>query len=368
MPLYLDYAATTPTSQEVLAEMLPFFTENFGNAHSRHHAFGWIAEEAIAQAQLRIAEKLKCKPKEILFTSGSTESINLALRGTALSQIISFKTEHKATLDTCQYLAKQGKKVQILEVDSNGLPDLEEVIFYAKNEPSLISALWVNNETGVVFPIEKLLEIKDKYQGVIHVDATQAIGKIAVDFNASNIDLLSLSAHKIFGPKGVGALLVSPNIKLEAQLLGGGHQRGLRSGTLNVPGIVGLGKAIVFANVFEHENLATLHQYFEGEILRTISNCSINGSSSPRVNSISNICFNGRDGEDLLQRLSKIAISNGSACNSASTLPSHVLKAMGCTDDEAFASLRFSFSPYTTKNDVDFCISHIQEVLNQVEN
>ncbi len=362
-PLYLDYAATTPIHPEVLDAMLPFLKENFGNASSRHHAYGWVAEEAVDTAKSQIRKGLNCNQKEIVFTSGSTESINLALKGADIEQIITFRTEHKATLDVCKTLGKQGKKIHFVLVNENGEADLADLKTAAQRAKSLVSVLWVNNETGLIMPIPEIAEICEATDSILHVDATQALGKIPVDFKNSGIDLMSFSAHKIYGPKGMGGLLVKENLKIEAQIDGGGHQRGMRSGTLNVPGIVGLGKAVSLIEQNASEKFKSLQAYFENEILKSFDFCRINAGKANRVGLICNIRFGGYDGEDLLMKLHKIAVSNGSACNSASTLPSHVLKAMGQTDEEAYAGIRFSFSSSNTEADVDFALEHLREVL-----
>lgn len=355
-PLYLDYAATTPVASEVLEEMLPFFREDFGNASSRHHAFGWLAEDALETAKERISTKLSCKKKDIVFTSGATESINLALKGLPYKQLITFTTEHKATLEAAASLAH---KVVFIEVDKHGLFDVEEVRKAAMQAPSLISSLWVNNETGVISPIAALAEIKQSTGALLHVDATQAVGKIPVDFENCGADALSFSGHKIFGPKGVGALLVNEEIK--AQIHGGGQQRNRRSGTLNIPGIVGLGKAV---ERIELKPLHELQEYFEKKLLQTFPSAEINAAGSPRVPHIVNVKLNGHDSEEILMRLNQVAISNGSACNAASTTPSHVLKAMHQSDAEAYAGLRFSFCENTTKEELDFALYCLKEVVD----
>lgn len=363
LPLYLDYAATTPLREEVFEAMKPYFLENFGNAASRHHAYGWLAEEALDESKKMIAQKLECDTKEIVFTSGATESINLALKGADFKQIITFKTEHKATLDVCNTLEKSGLKVWYIPIDEDGMPDLELLEKVATQEKSLISALWVNNETGLIFPMEQLKTIVQNTGSLLHIDATQALGKLAVSFKNSAADFLSFSAHKIFGPKGMGGLIVKNNQALRAQIDGGGHQRNRRSGTLNIPGIVGMAKAIELMNWKEGEQLKSLKASFEAEIIRLFPYTKINAINHARVPHISNIRFEGYDGEDLLLKLHKIAISNGSACNSASTLPSHVLKAMRQTDEQALAGIRFSFSNFTTKADLDFAVNHLREIL-----
>jgi cysteine desulfurase len=367
-PIYLDYAATTPTDPLVLNEMLPYFSTHFGNSGSRHHAYGWMAQDALETASIQIAKLMHCEPKEIIFTSGATESINLAIKGLYKPQAhyISINTEHKATLETLAELEKQSANCSILKVDGNGQIDLNELENSIQANTVLISVCWVNNETGVILPIEKIIEIAHRHQVKVHVDATQAIGKLAVDFKNLDVDLMSFSAHKIYGPKGVGVLIKKHGHELQAQINGGGQQRSLRSGTLNIPGIVGLAKALELAvksRDSEYLRIEALSQKFAQELLRKYDFCKINAAESLKVPHILNICFEGQDGEELLNRFSKIAISNGSACNSASTFPSYVLKAMGLNDAEAYASLRFSFGRLSTESDIDQALENIFKVL-----
>jgi cysteine desulfurase len=370
LPIYLDYAATTPVAEEVLADMLPYFSSVFGNPSSRHHAFGWFAEEAVDTALSQISESLGVLKSEIVFASGATESINLALKG-FLSQntdykLITIKTEHKATLDVAQQLTDAGREVVYLDVDATGNISIETLEKELQKGPALVAMLLVNNETGLIHPIEEIGALVHRYGGKVHVDATQAVGKMPLNFREMQIDLLSFSAHKIYGPKGVGALLVKKDIKIAAQIAGGGHQRGRRSGTLNVPGIVGLGKAVKLSvkNLNENQaHLRSLKARFEEKVI--VLGGKINSEGAERAVHISNICFVGKDGEDLLMKLHKIAISNGSACNSASTLPSHVLKAMGYSDADAYSSLRFSFGVNTKTEDIDKALEHLAEVIFQ---
>jgi cysteine desulfurase len=368
LPIYLDYAATTPLATEVLNEMMPYFIENYGNAGSRHHAYGWLAEEAVDEAKERIAKAFKCRINEIVFTSGATESINLALKGflelNPGCQIISCVTEHKATLEVIADLARRSIKTTLLDVNKEGEISLAQLETELQKGKSLVSIMWVNNETGLIHPISEILKLKEKYGFVLHVDATQAVGKIPIDF--SNIDFLSLSAHKIYGPKGTGALLVKDSEKINPQILGGGQQRKLRSGTLNIPGIVGLGKAVERATISMadfNNHCEKLKSILESEILNIYSKVRINASNVNRVSSISNICFEGFDGEDLMRKLYKVAISNGSACNSATTFPSHVLTAMGLSETDAFASLRFSFGWGNSEKDLEVFFENLVNVL-----
>jgi cysteine desulfurase len=369
LPLYLDYAATTPLDERVLAEMYPYFSQHFGNASSRHHAYGWLATEAIEVARQKVAKALNCADQEVFFTSGATESINLAIRGffkanPGKSHIISAKTEHKATLDTLDDLVKEGKQVSWLPVNAKGEMEVRELENLITEQTGLISLLWVNNETGVLSPIEGISNLAKKHGILLHCDATQAIGKVPVDFKTLGMDLLSGSAHKIYGPKGVGFLLIKKGVKIAPEITGGGHQRGLRSGTLNVPGIVGLGKAISIAKdeqVAESARIEGFNQRFCGFLAEHPSQVLINALGAVRVPHIVNVCFSGQDGEGLMQRLSHLAISNGSACNAATTQPSHVLKAMGYSDADAFASLRFSFGKPTTSADIETCIDQLKK-------
>jgi cysteine desulfurase len=368
LPIYLDYAATTPLATEVLNEMIPYFTENFGNAGSRHHAYGWLAEEAVDEAKVRIANVFLCKKNQIVFTSGATESINLAIKGfVELNpdyQIISCVTEHKATLEVVADLAKRATKTTLLEVNKEGEISLEELETELQKGKSLVSLMWVNNETGLIHPISEIIKLKEKYDFVLHVDATQALGKVPMDF--SNIDFLSFSAHKIYGPKGMGALLINESQKIHPQILGGGHQRNLRSGTLNIPGIVGMGKAVELANHRIGDfnaHCEKLKSILESEIIKIYTKARVNTSKATRVSSISNICFEGFDGEDLMRKLHKVAISNGSACNSATTFPSHVLTEMGMSEADAFSSLRFSFGWGNSEKDLEVFFENLANVV-----
>lgn len=368
LPIYLDYAATTPLATEVLNDMIPCFIENYGNAGSRHHAYGWLAEEAVDKAKERIAKAFKCRKNEIVFTSGATESINLALKGflelNPDCQIISCVTEHKATLEVIADLAKRSIGNTLLEVNKEGEISLAQLETELQKGKSLVSIMWVNNETGLIHPISEILKLKEKYDFVLHIDATQAVGKIPIDF--SNIDFLSLSAHKIYGPKGMGALLVKDSEKINPQILGGGQQRKLRSGTLNIPGIVGMGKAVEQATIRIadfNDHCDKLKFILESEILKIYAKAKINTSDVKRVSNISNICFEGFDGEDLMRKLYKVAISNGSACNSATTFPSHVLTAMGKSEADAFASLRFSFGWGNSEKDLEVLFENLVNVL-----
>lgn len=375
-PVYMDYNATTPLDKEVLDAMLPYLTTHFGNAASRFHVYGWQAAEAVSTARKQVAALLGASEKEIVFTSGATESVNLAIKGVyeAFSRkgnhIITVATEHKAVLDTCEHLEKLGADVTYLPVDSEGninLRMLEEAISPAT---ILISVMAANNETGGIQPLKAIAEIAHRHNVLFHTDATQAVGKLAIDVVADEIDLLSLSAHKLYGPKGVGALYIRKKLAIIAQQDGGKHERGLRSGTLNVPGIVGLGKACEICQqsmTAEATRLANLRDFLEKGILEAITDARVNGNIRERLPNTSNICFGRIDGEQLLMSLNEIAVSNGSACNSASTEPSYVLKALGLDDDSAYGSIRFSLGRITKEEDVEIAIRHISEVVSRIK-
>ncbi len=374
--IYMDCNATTPLDKEVLDVMLPYLTEHFGNAASRFHVYGWKAAEAVSVARQQVADLLGASEKEIVFTSGATESVNLAIKGVyeAFSHkgnhIITVETEHKAVLDTCQHLEKLGAEITCLPVDSEGNINLETLEKSIRPTTILISVMAANNEIGVIYPLKTIAQIAHKHNLLFHTDATQAVGKLAIDVVADEIDLLSLSAHKLYGPKGVGALYVRKKLNIIAQQDGGKHERGLRSGTLNVPGIVGLGKACEICQrsmTEEAIRLASLRDSLEKGILDAIPDTRVNGNTINRLPNTSNICFGKIDGEQLLMSLNEIAVSNGSACNSASTEPSYVLKALGLDDDLAYGSIRFSLGRMTTQEDVDFAIKHIIEVVGRMK-
>ncbi len=368
LPIYLDYAATTPVDERVLEEMLPYFNQNFGNSASRYHAFGWLADDAVQVSMERISKAINCKNSDIIFTSGATEAINLAIKGffeanPDKTHFITVYTEHKATLDTLKNIKKKGIKTSVIGVNSEGEINIDELEKAICPETGLISLLWVNNETGVIHPLEKIVAIAKMNKIVVHVDGTQAIGKVAVNFQNLGIDLLSFSAHKFYGPKGIGVLIRNKEVKIESQIVGGGHQKNLRSGTLNIPGIVGLGKAIeISIENIENEQIRInkISNYFENELLMHFPFCRINAPNVSKVPHIQNVCFNGYDGQELLNRFSNLAISNGSACNSASTFPSHVLTAMGLSDADAFSSLRFSFGKFTSSEEISKCLEHLE--------
>lgn len=376
-PIYLDNNATTPMDPRVLEAMLPYFTNHFGNAASRNHPFGWAAEEAVDYAREQIAALINCNPKELIFTSGATESDNLAIKGvfemyaSKGNHIITATTEHKAVLDTCKHIEKLGGQVTYLQVNSEGLINLEELEAAITDKTILISIMYGNNEVGVVQPIREIGRIAKKHGVLFFSDATQAVGKIPVDVEADGIDLMAFSGHKMYGPKGVGALYVrrkNPRVKVTAQMDGGGHERGMRSGTLNVPGIVGLGKACEICRTDMESDTArivAMRDRLERELL-TMEESYLNGNKEHRLPHVSNISFKYVEGEGLMMGVKDIAVSSGSACTSASLEPSYVLKAMGLSDDLAHSSLRFGLSRFTTEEEVDFAINHVKEAVTKL--
>ncbi|MGR3811110.1 cysteine desulfurase family protein [Jiulongibacter sp. NS-SX5] len=363
LPIYLDFAATTPVDPAVMESMLPWFTESYGNAASRFHAYGWLAEEAVDEAKKSIAKLSGFGSKEVIFTSGATESINLALTGffeklNFKGKLVTVQTEHKATIDTAHYLAEKGVEVVYLPVNEAGQIDLQELQSHLASNTRLVSIMQVNNETGVLLPVDKVIDLCKEKDIKVHIDATQGAGKLAIP----NADFVSFSAHKIYGPKGMGCLLAKKDIAFTPQIHGGKHQRNRRSGTLNVAGIVGLAEALKLAESKrekEHERLNNLTQLLENSLKSALDKVQINAEFSPRVPGISNICFKGVDGEEILLRMSKIAVSNGSACNSASTEPSYVLRAMGLSEADAFSSIRFSLGRFTTEEQIKTAVEHV---------
>lgn len=369
--IYLDYNATTPIDPVVLEAMMPWLTEKFGNAASKTHSFGWEAEAAVKIARERIAAQIGAEPEEIIFTSGSTEGINLSLKGVAElygskgNHIITCATEHKAVLDTCKYLEKKGIEVTYLAVDSQGLVSAEELRAMIKPETILVSIMIANNETGTIQNIEELSAIAKESGAIFMTDATQAIGKIPV--SVDGIDLLCLSGHKIYGPKGVGALYIrkkSPRVALSPLMHGGGHERGFRSGTLNVPGIVGLGKAMELCSNGMQE-VASLRDKLEEGLLQ-LGNVKVNGHVANRLPNTSNVCIEGIDADALIMAAKGVAVSTGSACTSAVMEPSHVLAAMGLSDEAAYSSIRISLGKPTTEDEVNFAVSHLSEAVSKL--
>ncbi len=378
VPVYLDYHATTPCDPRVVKAMLPWLTEKFGNASSRQHAFGWNAAEAVKMAREAVAKLIGGSAEEIVFTSGSTESINLAIKGVADKysikggHIITSLTEHTAVLDTCLRLEKTGHTITYLEVDGEGMISLDALKDAIRSDTILVSIMMANNETGVIQDIPSISSICREKELLFFVDATQAVGKIPVDVEAMGIDLLSFSAHKFYGPKGVGALYVrrkNPRVHLSALLDGGGHERGLRSGTLNVPGIVAMGKAAELAMAEmedDNQRIISFRNHLENLLCRE-PEVYINGSKENRLSTVSNLSFRFTEGPALLAAVTKqLAVSSGSACTSASLEPSHVLLAMGLGRELAFASLRISLGRFTTEAEMHFAENVILKALREL--
>lgn len=375
LPIYLDHNATTPMDPRVLEAMIPYFTENFGNAASRNHSFGWHAEEAVDYAREQVAKLIGADPKEIIFTSGATEGDNLAIKGvyemyaSKGNHIITCTTEHKAVLDTCKHLEKLGAEVTYLEVQPDGLVDLKALEAAMRPTTILVAIMYANNEIGVIQPVKEISAIAKKHGALFFTDGVQAVGKIPVDVNADGIDIMAFTAHKMYGPKGVGALYVrrkNPRVKVTAQMDGGGHERGMRSGTLNVPGIVGFGKAAEIARTdmaADTERISKLRDKLENA-LKQIDESYVNGNPAHRLPHVSNISFKYVEGEGLMMGFNKdIALSSGSACTSASLEPSYVLKALGLGDDLAHSSLRFGLGRYTTEEQIDFTIKAVTDTV-----
>lgn len=375
-PIYLDYNATTPVDPQVLDAMLPYFTDRFGNAASKTHSFGWRAADAVDLATERIAQLINCEPAELIYTSGSTEGINLAMKGvfelyqTKGKHIITATTEHKAVLDVCKWLGQQGASMTYLPVNQDGLIDPADLKRAITDQTVLVSIMLGNNETGVLQPIKEMAAITHEHGAIFMSDATQAVGKIPVDVQELGIDLMPMSAHKLYGPKGVGALYIrrrNPRVKLMPQIDGGGHQKGLRSGTLNVPGIVGLGMACELAaqqlNNYGQHTVA-LRNLLQEELLK-LSGAHVNGAIEPRLPNTLNMAFKGIQSEQLVRQLADtVAVATGSACTSAVMEPSHVLKAMGVSDEDAYGSIRFSLGKNTTREEIETAISKMRELLS----
>lgn len=376
LPIYLDYSATTPVDPRVGEKMIPYLVEKFGNPASRSHGFGWEAEAAVEAAREEVAKLVNADPKEIVWTSGATESNNLAIKGAANfysskgKHIVTVKTEHKAVLDTCRELERQGFEVTYLEVLENGLLDLE--VFKAALRPDtiLVSVMFVNNEIGVIQPIAEIGEICREKGIVFHVDSAQATGKVEIDLSSLKVDLMSFSAHKTYGPKGIGALYIrrKPRIRLEAQMHGGGHERGFRSGTLATHQIVGMGEAFRIARLeMENENKrikALRDRLFKG--LSDIEQVFINGDMEHRVPHNLNISFAYIEGESMLMAIKDLAVSSGSACTSASLEPSYVLRALGREDELAHSSIRFTLGRFTTEEEIDYAIKLLHEKIGKL--
>ena len=375
-PIYLDYSATTPVDPRVASKMIPFLTENFGNAASRSHSYGWTSEAAVENAREEVAKLVNCDAKEIVWTSGATESINLALKGAANfyqtkgKHVITIKTEHKATLDTVRELERQGFEATYLDVKTDGLIDIQAFTNALRADTILVSVMMVNNEIGVIQPIAEIGEICRERGIIFHVDSAQATGKVPIDLKTLKVDLMSFSAHKTYGPKGMGALYErrKPRIRLEAQMHGGGHERGFRSGTLATHQIVGMGEAFRIARLemaTENERIRMLRdKLFAG--VKGMEEVYVNGDMENRVPHNLNVSFNFVEGESLIMGIKELAVSSGSACTSASLEPSYVLRALGRNDELAHSSIRFSIGRFTTEADIDFAIKLLNERIEKL--
>jgi cysteine desulfurase len=376
LPVYLDYSATTPVDPRVVDRMVPWLAQRFGNPASRSHAYGWDAEKAVEDAREQVAALVNCDPKELAWTSGATESINLAVKGAAHfykergKHLITVKTEHKATLDTMRELERQGFEVTYLDVRDDGLLDMEAFKAALRPDTILVSIMYVNNEIGVIQDVPAIGEMLRERGIIFHVDAAQATGKIDIDLSSLKVDLMSFSAHKTYGPKGVGALYVrrKPRIRIEAQIHGGGHERGMRSGTLPTHQIVGMGEAFRLAKLemaTENERIRMLRdRLFEG--LSTMEEIYVNGDMERRVPHNLNVSFNYVEGESLIMAVKDLAVSSGSACTSASLEPSYVLRALGRSDELAHSSIRFSVGRFTTEEEIDFAIALLRDKVGKL--
>jgi len=369
---YLDYNSTTPIDPRVLEAMLPFLKDNFANPSSTHH-FGQCINEMVKQAREKIADYINVEPNELIFTSGATEAINISIKGVAESysnkgkHIITVSTEHKAVLDTCRDLERKGFEVTYLPVLNNGLIDLAELKQEIRTDTVLVSVMYVNNDTGVIQPIKEIVAITHEKGAWFMTDATQAVGKIEINMDDIGVDILCFSGHKMYAPKGIGALYIrqrKQKVKLLPQIHGGGHEQGLRSGTLNVPGIIAMAKACEIANQEMKQNqksITELRNILETELLK-LPNTFLNGDKENRIYNTTNICFQGHDASVIIGRMKNIAVSNGAACSSAAIEPPHVLKAMGLNDDDALASLRFSLGKYNSKDDIETVIIQLKKL------
>ena len=376
LPIYLDYSATTPVDPRVAEKMIPWLTEKFGNPASRSHAFGWEAEAAVEEARQEVAKLVNADPKEIVWTSGATESDNLAIKGAAHfysgkgKHLITVKTEHKAVLDTCRELERQGFAVTYLDVQENGLIDLEAFKNALRPDTIVVSVMFVNNEIGVIQPIAEIGEICREKGIIFHVDATQAPGKVDIDLATLKVDLMSFSAHKVYGPKGIGALYIrrKPRVRLEAQMHGGGHERGFRSGTLPTHQIVGMGEAFRLARlemVEENQRIRALRDRLLQGLL-DIEEVFVNGDLEQRVPQNLNISFAYVEGESMMMAIKDLAVSSGSACTSASLEPSYVLRALGRNDELAHSSIRFTLGRFNTEEEIDYAIKLLHEKIGKL--
>ena len=377
-PIYLDNHATTPMDPRVLQAMLPYFTEYFGNAASRNHEFGWVAEQAVDKARKQIADLIGASAREIIFTSGATESDNLAIKGVAEmyaekgNHIITAATEHKAVLDTCKKLEKNGYRVTYLPVKGDGLVDLDMLREAITDKTILVTIMYANNEIGVLQPVAEIGKICREKGVLFHTDGVQAIGKVPVDVNRDHIDLMSITGHKLYGPKGVGALYVrrkAPRVQLTAQMDGGGHERGMRSGTLNVPGIVGLGEACAICHKEmpeESKRMQYLRDKLRNRLEKELDEVYLNGSWEHRLPNSLNLSFAYVEGESLLMGINDVAVSSGSACTSATLEPSYVLKALGLGDDIAHSSIRFGIGRFNTEEEIDYVADKLVNVVRKL--
>ncbi|MFT4537749.1 MAG: cysteine desulfurase [Planctomycetota bacterium] len=378
LPIYLDYQATTPVDKRVLDVMLPFFTHDFGNAASRNHPFGWKAEGAVDEARAQVASLIGASAKEIIWTSGSTEAINLAIKGVADmygskgKHIVTSEAEHKAVLDTCKHLEKEGFDVTYLPPDKQGRHSVEQIKAAMREDTILVTIMWANNEIGSINPIPEIGALCKERKVLFFTDATQAAGKLPINVDDANVDLLCLSGHKIYGPKGVGALYVrrrNPRVRLVAQMDGGGHERGMRSGTLNVPGIVGLGTACAISEQDmkkDAEHSLALRSRFEKRIYDALDHVHMNGDPDNRLPGCTNLSFSYVEGESLIMGIKDLAVSSGSACTSASLEPSHVLMAMEVGDELAHSSIRFGFGRLTTEEETDYAAEHVIQAVSRL--
>ncbi len=376
LPIYLDNSATTKVDERVLAKMLPYLSEQYGNPASRSHSFGWTADDAIEKARLQVADTVGCDPKEIIWTSGATESINLALKGAAQfyqdrgKHLITVKTEHKATLDTMRDLERLGFEVTYLNPEENGLLDLNKLIYAIRPDTILVSVMFVNNEIGVIQDIAAIGDLCRERGIIFHVDAAQAVGKLDFNLTKLNVDLMSFSGHKVYGPKGIGALYVrrKPRVRLIAQIHGGGHERGFRSGTLPTHQIVGMGEAFVLAKKEMPSELPRIIKLRDKLLngLKQIEEVYINGDMKQRIPHNLNISFNYIEGESLIMAIKDIAVSSGSACTSASLEPSYVLRAIGRNDELAHSSIRFTIGRFNTEEEIDYTIALLTNKINKL--
>jgi cysteine desulfurase len=377
LPIYMDNHATTRLDPRVLEAMMPYLTDVYGNAASRSHSFGWTAEQAVETARAQVAKLIGASAREIVFTSGATESDNLAITGTiqahaGSAHIITQATEHKAVLDTCAWLEKQGTRVTVLPVDPDGRIRLDDLRRALDEKPILVTVLFANNEIGTIQPIDEIGALCHERGVLFHTDAAQAVGKIPIDVNRANIDLLSISGHKIYGPKGIGALYVrrhNPRVELAEQMHGGGHERGMRSGTLNVPGIVGLGAACAIAAAemeSESARLTRMRDRLQAKLLAALDHVRVNGSQQHRLPGNLNMTFEHVDGETLMMGVKEVALSSGSACTSAKIEPSHVLRALGLGEEAAHSSIRFGLGRFNTDEEVDYVAERLIDVVRKL--